>query len=94
MEKSPSLQASATGALALRGRCVGELKCYSGAGARQSGGSGALSKRDGAGLLKATPIPPCSAAPTPQGLCPSLSELGPALRALPSAPGLPRSGSP
>lgn len=67
-EESSSLQASGTGALALRGPRVDELKYYGGSGARRSGGSRALSKRDGAGLLEVTPIPPCYAAPTPPRL--------------------------
>ncbi len=82
MKKSPSLQALRVGALALRGPGVSELKYYSGAGSRRSGGSGALSKRDGAGLLEVTPIPLCYAAPTLSGLR-SFSEFSPAPRALP-----------
>lgn len=38
---------------------VDELTHGGGAGARWSGGSGALSKRDGAGPSETTPIPPC-----------------------------------
>lgn len=72
-EESSSLQASGTGALALRGPRVDELKYYGGSGARRSGGSRALSKRDGAGLLEVTPIPPCFAAPTPPRLRAPLS---------------------
>lgn len=76
-EDSPSLQASEIGALALRGPCADELKYYGGAGARRSGGSRALSKRDRAGLLKATPILSCFAAPIPEGLCSVLNSAPP-----------------
>lgn len=89
-EDRPSLQASGIGALALRGPCADELKYYRGAGARRPGGSRALSKRDGAGLLGATPTLSCFAAPVPEGLCSVLNSAPPRER----CSGPPRSGHP
>lgn len=89
-EDTPSLQALGTGALALRGPCADELKYYSGAGARRSGGSRALSKRDKAGLIKAPPTLSCFAAPIPKGLCSVLNSAPPYER----CSGPPRSGHP
>ena len=85
-EESRSLQASGIAALALRGPRVGALKYYSGSGARRSGGFGALSKRDGAGLLDVTPIPPCFAAPAPPRLRPPSRNSAPPHELCPDPP--------
>lgn len=72
VEKSPSLQASEVGALARGSAWVGQGKYYGGAGARLSGGSWALSKRDGAGLHRPRPFRPAMPRPLHPNCAPLL----------------------
>lgn len=80
-EKSPAPRALGAGALAARSPRVGEGQCSGGAGARRSGGSRALSKRDRAGLRRPRPAAPRRRAHSAR-TAPPFSELGPARRAL------------